>query len=75
METSDGTADDEYKVNLQPFKASAVATWVVDNQYDPEIGLRTDFMISPELPESAPEPPTDSTAVRAAKDLGATYKL
>jgi hypothetical protein len=72
METSDASKEEEFKVNLEPFKASAVATWVVDNQYDPEIGLRTDFLISSELPEQAPEPPSNSA--RALMDLGATYK-
>jgi hypothetical protein len=31
METPDATEDEEFKVNLEPFKASAAAIWVVDS--------------------------------------------
>ena len=72
METSDASKEEEFKVNLEPFKASSVALWVVDNQFDGTIGLRTDFMISSELPEKAPEPPVGESGL-AMMELGATY--
>lgn len=75
LSTMETPMDDEnklFKVNLEPFKASAVALWVVDNQFDGWIGLRADFMISSELPEKAPEPPVGESGL-AMMELGATY--
>ena len=61
-------AEKELKINLEPFKATAVAVWFRSQNYI-MIAARMDVLVEP--PAKAPEPPAE--AKKAILDMGATF--